>query len=111
MTSTEAGTDTAVPGVDPAQERETGDCYANKSKERRLTEYKERLPPRLARFLDNFFGTCSPYEPWENYRNYRVDLDLYARTSRVYREHRRDLLEAFHEITGWRLEPPWPGGN
>jgi len=65
-----------------------------------LEERKAGLPPRLQRFMDNFFLTCEPFDLEDNYRNYVSDIDLYGATAKAYRTHRRRLLDAFYEITG-----------
>ncbi len=64
--------------------------------------WRARMPPRLQNFVANFFGTCEPFESWENYLNYVNDIDLYALSAPVYRRHRSELLQAFVEITGFR---------
>jgi len=68
----------------------------------KLIEHRNRLPKRLHTFLDNFFGTCQPYDPEVNYANYLNDIRLYGMTVPVYRQYAADLVVAFYEITGWR---------
>lgn len=50
--------------------------------------------------MDNFFSTCQPFSPVANYFNYINDIRLYSATSRAYRDNYRELLLAFHDITG-----------
>ncbi|MEE8585050.1 MAG: hypothetical protein V3T83_09390 [Acidobacteriota bacterium] len=56
----------------------------------RLEAWKGRLPERLHIFLENFFGTCEPYDPEVNYLNYWNDVRLYGATTLAYREHPDD---------------------
>ena len=65
---------------------------------------KSRLPKRLHIFLENFFGTCIGLDPEDNYLNYLMNLDLYGLSTREYRIHKSDLIQAFHEITGYQSE-------
>jgi hypothetical protein len=53
--------------------------------------------------MDNFFGTCGLFDPHINYINYVADLNIYGATTHAYRENREKLLEAFYDITGFRL--------
>ena len=65
--------------------------------------WKTQVTMRLHRFLDNFFGTCPrDLAPGLNYLNYVRDIELYAATTRAYRDSAEDLIEAFYDITGWR---------
>jgi hypothetical protein len=70
-----------------------------------LEEAKEGLPPRLQRFMDNFFLTCEPYAPRDNYLNYLDDIHIYGadgERGREYREHADQLAAAFPTITGYK---------
>lgn len=68
----------------------------------KLAEWKARLPKRLHVFMTNFFGTCEPWSPEINYLNYLSDIESYGGTAPAYREHSKELIAAFYEITGWR---------
>lgn len=69
--------------------------------EKKLQEWKQRLPKRLHHFMDNFFGSCREYAPDVSFRIYLQDTDLYGLFKWEYREYRGRLIEAYCDITGW----------
>lgn len=56
--------------------------------------------PGCARFLENFFGSCTSFPPEVNYLNYVSDLWVYAATNKCIRQNREALVRAFHDVTG-----------
>ena len=70
--------------------------------ESKLEAWKQRLPERLNRFMDNFFGTCQELDPARSYINYLCDIKFHSIFTKEYRDHALELQQAFYEITGWR---------
>ena len=54
--------------------------------------------PGCRNFLQNFFGTCEPFEFGDNLANYMNDLNLYSPTNRHIKDNHARLMHAFTEI-------------
>jgi len=73
--------------------------------EMKLAEWKMRLPNNLYVFLDSFFGRCKLYDPMTNWLNYRMDVHIYGKTMKEYRQYRQQLEDTFFDTVGWNPEP------
>lgn len=54
--------------------------------------------PECAEFLENFFGSCGPYEYDTNLVNYLMDLDQQKEIDPRWNEYHSRLVDAFSEI-------------